>query len=110
SVLTVSPSLIGPIPTPGLTWTVAVRVAAFDWATTPAPERTARGRPGICVGVVVGQSGSRSPNWILNASIALVHPRVRVHCGTAFWTARNNSLRAASSDGKLPLVLTALRS
>src|SRR5690242_8171271 len=32
----------------------------------------------------MGQSGSRSPKWILNASRAFVQPRVRVHCGAAF--------------------------
>ena len=33
-------------------------------------------------------SGRRSPKWILNASSAVVQFRVRVHCGTAFRTAR----------------------
>ena len=35
-----------------------------------------------------GTLPSRSPKWILNASRAFVQPRVRVHCGTAFWIAR----------------------
>jgi len=46
------------------------------------------GCPFFCVGGFGCQSGSRSPKWILNASIAFVQPRVLVHCGPAFPIAR----------------------
>ncbi len=46
------------------------------------------GRPFFCVGGFGCQSVSRSPKWILNASIAFVQPRVLVHCGPAFPIAR----------------------
>ena len=52
-------------------------------------ERTSEQGVRLSVQAVVkdGQLGSRSPHWILNASSAFVHPRVRVHCGMAFWIA-----------------------
>lgn len=62
----------------------------------------------LCRRWLTVQSGSRSPNRILNADNAFVQSRVRVHCRTAFWTARWIGLRAASSLGTWPLVLIAL--
>jgi hypothetical protein len=86
--------------------------ASPEGATNGRPLARHCGRGGcplFCVGGFV-QLVRRPPKWILKASRTVVQFRVRVQAETAFWMGRTSSLRAASSEGKWPLVLTASRS
>jgi transposase-like protein len=55
------------------------------------------------------EEAKRSPNWMANCPMAAVHSMGLRQCTPAFLIARYRSLNAASSVGKLPLVLMIFR-